>query len=129
MSQLSEMINSLKIKNIEMVGDRINNKYVDILAKDIREIKSCKLNKQIVEFIISECGNRRWGVSERFTQDELRRLNAIMRAKTAKTVDSKMLKYIYSLTNGSVYSLILKKSKIVKFCKTFGYEELLEKGL
>lgn len=104
------------------MGDIWHNEDVRNLVEDVRDNK---LNGQILELVYSYSQRRDntndtdW-IHHDFTKGELRKLNALMKSKSKKTLEKRKLGYLNFLTNKSVYSLILNKNKIQYFSELFG---------
>ena len=106
----------LKIEDPRCNGDHWHNEDIDLFLSGI---KRSAISKKIQGFIADEMKNRnmRW-IHQAFQMGELKKLRVICTAKTKKTQEKRIMRYVQLLMK-SYYGYLLNRSKIEKFNSMF----------
>lgn len=129
MTRLSEVVDKMIIRDKQMcLGDIWHNEAIQETFKDV---KSNKFNIAVANFVLDMVTDRegkiRWYHHTSLTKTQLKKLNAIMKAKTKATLQKRVYAFSNLITSG-MYSHIFNKGLInswVEFCNT----NKLEHGL
>lgn len=133
MTRLNEVVDKMIIKDKQMcLGDKWHNEAIQETFKDV---KSNKFNIAVANFVLDMVTDRegkiRWYYHTSLTKTQLKKLNAIMKAKTKAKTKATLQKRVYAFSNlitSGMYSHLLNKGLInswVEFCNT----NKLEHGL
>lgn len=124
MTRLSDLKEKLIIKDKVMaLGDDWHNEDVNMLFEGL---KSNKFNLDLLTLVYNlatKNGTEKvdmHSLSKQFTKGQLRKINAICKAKTQETQQKRMYSLMHLLTSG-VYSGLFNKKQLEaldEFCKT-----------
>ena len=110
-----------KIENIRMMGDRFHNDTIDILFNGVN--RRSKYAKRIMfrldnVYVSEEPTNG--SVSSEWcplTNTMCRKLNGLMKSKTAETFQKRLVKYVTFLAYGTHYGKLFNKDQILELLK------------
>ncbi len=107
-----------KIKEPTCVGDKLHNECMDILLSDVdKRTSQYKEVISILNKLQAQYPNKRWIFDLLSGKMECRKLNALMRSKSEKAFQNKLVSYIKYLETGTRYGSIFRCFEIIEFRK------------
>jgi len=104
---------------VQMMGDRWHNEMIE---QFLDGVKQSTLSRKVQDYIADQFkkSTQRW-ITLVFTKGEMRVLNSMCKAKSAKTLEKRQLMFIRDLTK-SYSGMIFNSGKVDDFMKLFEME-------
>lgn len=128
MTRLEKLVETMLIKDeVLCLGDVQHN---EVIKETFTGVKSNNFNLSIAEYVKNNVNNHnhKW-YWYNFSKGQLKKLNAIMKAKTKETLQKRVYAFSDLLTRGHYSSLFNRKqiAEWIEFCNTHKLEHGLVK--